>query len=171
MSATEKATTKKTEGSREIAGKPASRFVTPFDEFDRMMEGFFPRGWLHPFRWDWPEWASTMAPFEGRTPRVDVIDKEKNIIVRAEIPGVTKENIDVSLSDNSVTIRGSTKREEEKKEGDYFRREISRGEFARTVTLPVDVDGSNAKATFSDGVLELTLPKQAGSQRRKIKVT
>src|SRR3990167_10160086 len=105
--------------AKEITQRPG-RMVAPFEDMERMMEGFFPRGWLHPFRWDWPEWASSIAPFEGKTPRVDVIDQENSVLVRAEVPGVKKDDLDVSLSDNSVTIRGSTKREEETKEGEYY---------------------------------------------------
>lgn len=155
--------------SREVAQRSGRR-ASPFDDMERMMEGFFPRGWLQPFRWEWPEWATASAPFSSHAPRVDVIDKEEAILVRAEVPGVKKDDLDVSLSDNSVTIRGSTKREEETKEGEYYRRETSRGEFSRTVPLPAQVDGSNVKATFSDGILELTLPKQEPSRRQKIKI-
>lgn len=171
MSATEKEITRKPGTSREVSRKPGSRPLTPFDEFDRLMEGFFPRGWLSPFRRDWAEWPASLIPFEGRTPRVDVIDQEDKVIVRAEVPGVKKDDLDVSLSDDAVTIRGTTRHEEEKKEGEYYRRELSEGEFSRTVPLPADVDGEKAKASFSDGILELTLPKQEKSRRHKIEVT
>ncbi|KAF0193208.1 MAG: HSP20 family protein [Gammaproteobacteria bacterium] len=155
--------------TKEVAQRPG-RFIAPFEDMERMMEGFFPHGWLHPFRREWPDWASSLTPFEGKMPRVDVIDKEESVVVRAEVPGVKKDDLDISLSDNTVTIRGSLKHEEETKEGQYIRREMSRGEFSRTLTLPADVDASKAKATFSDGVLELTLPKQEPSRRHKIKV-
>ena len=98
------------------------------------------------------------------------MDKEEVVIVRAEVPGMKKEDLEVSVTDNTVTIRGSTKHEEKTEEGEYYRCEISRGEFSRTVGLPAEVDGDKAKATFKDGVLELTLPKVAVSKRRSIKV-
>ena len=69
-----------------------------------------------------------------------------------------------------MTIRGTTKREEEKEEGQYFRREITRGEYSRSINLPVEVDSTTAKATFKDGMLELKLPKIATSQRHTVKV-
>jgi len=78
--------------------------------------------------------------------------------------------LDVSMTDNTVTIKGTTSREEETEKGDYFRREISSGYFSRTVALPGDVDASNPKVTFKDGVLELTLAKMEKSKRRSIKV-
>jgi len=83
---------------------------------------------------------------------------------------VKKENLDVSVSDNMVTIRGTSKHEEEKEEGQYFRREMTRGEYSRSIGLPAEVDSAKAKATFKDGVLELKLPKTAPSQRHSVKV-
>ena len=98
------------------------------DRMDRMMEGLLPRRWMPSFDWDWPSFGR-LAPFEGRFPRVDVIDKDDEIIVRAEIPGVEKEDLDVSLSENMLTIKGTTKHEEKEEHGDYFRREMSRGSW------------------------------------------
>jgi HSP20 family protein len=88
----------------------------------------------------------------------------------AEIPGVEKKDLDVSLSDSVVTIKGSTSHEGKEEKGDYHRSEISSGSFFRTLTLPADVDGAKAKATFKNGVLELVLPKLAYSRRRSILV-
>jgi len=103
-------------------------------------------------------------------PNVDVIDREDEILVRAELPGVDRKDVDVSLSDSLVTIKGSSNHEEKEEKGNYSRREMSRGTFSRTIALPGEVDGSKAKATFSDGVLELTLPKMEKSRRQKIRV-
>ena len=88
----------------------------------------------------------------------------------AEVPGVEKDDLDVSVSDNSVTIKGETKREEKEENADYYRCEISRGSFARTVLLPSDVDTGKTKAKFKDGILELTLPKIKKTKRRTIKI-
>jgi len=151
--------------------KPApARAVSPFEEMERMMEGFFPRGWLRPFRWQWPSWGELPAPFEGKVPHVDVIDRDEEIVVRAEVPGVEKKDLDVSLTENTVTIKGEARREEKEEKGDYYRCEISRGTFARTVMLPAEVDADKAKASFEDGVLELTLPKVEKSKRHSIKL-
>lgn len=148
-----------------------SRAMSPLDDMERMFEEMMPRGWLRPFRGGWPR-LGEMEPFEARWPRVDVQDQESEILVRAELPGVKKDDVDVSLSENTVTIKASTRHEKEEgeKEGDYYRHEIASGSFARTVALPADVDGDNAKAKFEDGILELTLPKLEQAKRRHIKV-
>ena len=78
--------------------------------------------------------------------------------------------MDVSLTENTLTIKGTTKHEEQEEHGDYFRREMSRGTFSRTVALPAEVDDGKAKASFKDGVLQLNLPKAETSKRRSIKV-
>ncbi|MFP4614903.1 MAG: Hsp20/alpha crystallin family protein [Thiohalorhabdus sp.] len=156
---------------QEVQRSP-SRGMTPFDEMERMFEELMPRGWMRPFAGGFPGRMGELAPFEGRTPRVDVQDRESDILVRAELPGVKKDDLDVSLSENTVTIKATTRQEKEEgeKEGDYYRREIASGSFARTVALPGEVDGDNAKAQFEDGILELTLPKREQAKRRRIKV-
>lgn len=157
------------EKGREMQKAGPGRPLSPYEEMDRMFEGFFPRGWMRPFRWEWPAWAE-MPAFEGRMPRVDVVDRDAEILVRAELPGVQKKDLDVSLTDNTVTIRATTEHEEKEEEGDYYRREISRGTFTRTVALPSEVDESKAKASFKDGILELTLPKMERAKRRTLQV-
>ncbi len=151
------------------AAPPPARALNPFEEMERMFESFFPRGWLRPWRFDWPNWPAAEWA-EARLPNVDVIDRDEEVVVRAELPGVDKKDLDVSLSENTVTIKGSTQREEKEEQGDYYRREISQASFARTVTLPAEVDGERAKATFKDGVLELVLPKREKAKRQSIKV-
>jgi len=145
--------------------------LSPFEDMESFYASFFGRPWLRPIRWDLPTWGELARPFEGRVLNVDVIDRDKEMVVRAEIPGVKKEDLEVSLSDNRLTIKGSTKHEETtEEEGEYTHRELSRGSFSRTVTLPSDVDGEKARAEFKDGVLEMTLPKQKPSKRRRIRV-
>ena len=151
----------------------SGRAMTPFEEMDRFFDTVFDRpwrrGWPWPAQWEWPFWAEGRGAFE-RVPKVDVIDRPNEIVVHAELPGVSKDDLDVTLSDTDVTIRASTKQEEKEARENYYRCEISRGEFVRTVALPAEVDGENVKASFKDGVLELTLPKVETSKRRKINV-
>lgn len=113
-----------------------------------------------------------MGPFEGRMPKVDMVDRESEYVIRAELPGVNKDDIEVTLTENTVTIEATTSHEEkeEKEEGKYYRREISRGDFRRTLTLPCTVDDVKASASFTDGVLELTLPKTEKTAGKKVKV-
>ncbi len=138
---------------------------------ESFFEQYFGRPWFRPFRRDLPAWDELSKAFEGRVPNVDVIDREKEVIVRAEIPGVKKEDLEVSLCDNRLTVKGSTRHEETKEEeGEYYRRELSRGSFSRMITLPSDIDTEKARAEFKDGVLEMTLPKQKPSKRHRIRV-
>lgn len=164
---------KKKDESKEMESSQVvrpSRALSPFEEMDRLMESFFPRQWLRPFRWEMPTWSELGAPLEMRSPRVDIIDRDNEIVVKAEIPGVKKEDLDVSMTESTVTIQGSSSHEEKQEKGNYYRCEISRGAFSRTVALPADVDTDKAKAVFNDGILELTIPKVEKSKRKSITV-
>ena len=160
----------KKESKQELQKAEPRRAVSPFEEMDRMFEDFFSRGWMRPFRWEWPSLGEMAKPFEGKIPKVDVIERDEEVVVKAEIPGVEKKDLDVSVTENSVTIKGTISREAKEEKGDYYRCEISRGAYARTVGLPSYVDADKAKATFKDGVLELTLPKVEKSKRRSIEI-
>lgn len=153
----------------EVHREPA-RWLSPFEEMDRVFESFFPRGWLRPFRLERPVLGEGWGPMEMMRPRVDIVDRDEDVLVRAEIPGVKKEDLDVSMTDNTVTIKGTSSHEEKEEKGEYFRQELSRGMFSRTIALPSDVEGDKAKASFKDGVLELTVPKLAKSKRRRISI-
>lgn len=170
MAKEEKKKTSGSEKGKEIELARPANVHSPIDEMERWFEGFFPRGWMRPVRTGWPSLGELAAPFEGRMPKVDVIDRDEEVIVRAEVPGVQKDDLDVSVSDNTVTIKGETKREEKEEKGDYYRSEISRGAFTRTVMLPSTVDTDKAKAQFKDGVLELTMPKVEKTRRRSVKI-
>lgn len=147
-----------------------SRFPAPFKEFERMFESLVPRRWPWRGEWEWPSWPELPMPFEGKFPKVDVIERDDAVVVRAEVPGVEKKDLDVSVTDNAVTVKGETSHEAKKEDENYYRCEISRGSFSRTVGLPADVEGKKAKASFKDGVLELVIPKQRKSSRHRVKV-
>ena len=155
---------------KEAAKATPGRAITPFEEMERMMdrffEGAFPRGWLRPLRWERPL-VSELA--EVRMPNVDLIERDEEIVLRAEVPGVEKKDIDVSVTGNAVTIKGETKREEKEEKGEYYRCEISRAAFSRTLALPANVDPDRANASFKDGILEITLPKVEKAKRRTLK--
>jgi len=160
----------KKESKQELQKAEPRRALSPFEEMDRMFEDYFSRGWMRPFRWEWPSLGEMAKPFEGKMPKVDVIDRDDEVVVKAELPGVEKKDLDVSVTETSVTIKGTTSHEEKEEKGDYYRCEISRGAYARTVALPSYVDADKAKASFKDGVLELTLPKVEKSKRRSIEI-
>lgn len=160
----------KKESKQELQKAEPKRALSPFEEMDRMFEDYFSRGWMRPFRWEWPSLGEMAKPFEGKMPKVDVIERDDEVVVKAELPGVEKKDLDVSVTENSVTIKGTTSHEAKEEKGDYYRCEISRGAYARTVALPSYVDADKAKASFKDGVLELKLPKVEKSKRRTVEV-
>ena len=158
---------KKQEDSIPVEREAPKRALSPFEEMDRMFDGFFPRRWMQPFHLDMPHWPELA---ELKAPKVDIIDRETEIVVKAELPGVAKEDVDVTMTDNSVTIKGRSSHEEKEEKGNYYRCEISRGSFSRTVALPADVNADKARATFNDGILELTIPKEEKSHSKSITV-
>jgi HSP20 family protein len=106
---------------------------------------------------------------ESFNPRIDISDDKENIIVTAEIPGVKKENIKITLQDNILTVEGEKKKEEEKKENNFFRNERMYGSFKRCFTLPVEVDSDKVLAKFEDGTLHIQLKKfESKIQNEKI---
>jgi len=158
---------KKRNEEKTLQPRPSSPMTSPWDEMDRWFNEFARQGWLHPFSRDWPK---AMAPFEGRTPRVDMVDRDGEVVVRAELPGVKKDDLEVTLSEHTVTVEAHTTREKKEEKEQYYRREMSRGDFQRTLTLPTGVDEAKATASFADGVLELTLPKMEKATKTKVKV-
>jgi HSP20 family protein len=126
---------------------------------NRLFDEFF-----SDFDADWP----MMWGHNGhQSPRVDVSETETEVRVEAELPGVEEKDVEVSLHDGSLTIRGERKFEKEQKEKNYHRVERSYGTFQRTVPLPSEVDDSKAEAVFKQGVLEIKLPKTHPSAGRK----
>jgi len=151
------------------AVKGLGRAVSPFEEMDRMFEHFFRRGWMRPLSREWPSWRE-LSPFEGKWPRADIIDRDSEVVVRAELPGVDKKDLELSVTENAMTIKGTTRREEKEEKGDYYRSETTQGSFSRTLSLPSNVDGTKAKAVFRDGIVEVTLPKVEKAKRLTLKV-
>ena len=139
-------------------------------ELERHFDAFFQRDWIRPMHMEFPEWTRR-GIMELKTPKVDIIDRDDEILVRAEIAGVNKEDLDVSLTDNAITIKGSTSEEKKEEKGDYFRSETMKGSFARTLSLPSKVDGSKAESTFKHGILEVVVPKLDEGRRHRVNVS
>jgi len=155
---------------KEVRKATPSHVLSPWEEMERMFGGLFPRARLRPRDLEWPSWAEMSAMVEAKTPKLDIVERDNEVVVRAELAGVDKKDIDVSVTDNTITIKGCTKKETREEKGDYFRSEITQGTFSRTAALPCDVDGKSARANFSDGILELTIPKLEASKRHTVKV-
>jgi len=115
---------------------------------------------------------SIFAPMEAvrACPAVDVLEKDNSIIVRAEVPGLKKEDIEVTATEDSISLRGEFKREEEAKEEGYFRREMRSGRFFRTIPMPSAINRDQVRASFRDGILEITAPKAEEAQARETKI-
>ena len=170
----------KNQAKQGTAVSPSSRGVKktspvstlgPIDEIERFFENWIPADWLRPLARERRSLLNVFpTQFELKVPNIDIVDRDAEIVVRAEVPGVDKKNLDISVSGRSLTIKGSSESKSEEEKGDYYRCEISQGSFARTVRLPEEVDGERAKATFKDGLLELRLPKTEKSRRQSIKV-
>ena len=142
-----------------------------FKEMDRFFEDYLPRRWFHRFGGGWPgHMAPSMTPFEGKTPSMDLIDREEDFLVKAELPGVSKDDISIHLSGTALTLEAHMDKEAKEEKGRYCRREICRGSFRRTIDLPAPVRENEARATFKDGILELVLPKVEKTKRTKIQV-
>ena len=135
-------------------------------EMDRMMDDLFSRrrrSWW-PQRWFRPDEEEITAP------AVDVYEDKDAIVVKAELPGMNKDDMEVNLSNHLLTIKGQKKKEEEIKEENYYRCERSYGSFLRTLELPKDVHSEKVKAAFKSGVLEVRLPKTEEAKSKETKV-
>ena len=104
------------------------------------------------------------------SPAIDVEVEKDNVIVKADLPGLTKDDVSVTLQENYLTIKGEKKQETEKKDANYFVSERVYGSFTRVVELPVAVDASKIDARFKDGVLHVTLPKTEEARPKQIDV-
>lgn len=135
-------------------------------EMDRMMEDFFGRNrrpWF-PALWSRGRLSELMAP------ALDVYEEKDDIVVKAELPGMTREDIEVDVSDSHLILKGEKKKEEKIEEEDYFACERSYGAFHRSVELPREVQADKVKASFKNGILEIRLPKTEEAKTKEIKV-
>lgn len=109
--------------------------------------------------------------FSGWSPALDVFDDKDSLVVKVELPGLKKDEINISLHEGVLTVSGERKRETEKKEGESFRSERYFGKFQRSVTLPTAVDSNKVSAAYKDGVLTVELPKAEEAKPKQIAVS
>ena len=117
-----------------------------------------------------PELAQPSHLLSGWTPALDVYEDKDNFIVKAELPGMKKEDIEVSLHDGSLSISGERKSESKHQEAEVYRAERFFGRFQRTVTLPSPIAAEKVKAQYKDGILTVTLPKTDEAKPKHIDV-
>lgn len=149
-----------------VAKTGPAGLLIPFEQMEQMFEAMFRNNWQRLWSLGWPAFHE----FDLQLPKMDVVERDHEIVVKAAVPGMSKKDIDVQVGEASVTIKGSTKHEEKEEKGDYCRSEIRRSSFNRTVALPGQVDGAKAKATFKDGMLELVLPKSDNNKRHSVRI-
>ena len=136
-----------------------------FDDFDHFFNDFLSNRWPRLLDWNTPNLSPTSFP------RVDILDHDQSIEVQAALPGVKKEDVSVSIHHQTITISTTSKEEKKEEEpGKYFRREISHGQFQRTLALPDNIDDEQAKASFKDGILTVTIPKIEKSKNKSITI-
>ena len=130
-------------------------FLEPFEEMDKMLSEFTP----------------SMRPSQmGFMPAVDMYEDKDNVIVETQLAGVDPERVEVAIENDILTIKGESEKKSEIDEKNYYRKEIRRGSFYRSVPLPTHVVGEKALAEANDGVLKITVPKAPEAKPKVIKI-
>ena len=121
---------------------------------------------------DWPRRRWWRIPLEEMAwaPSIDMYEKEDSFIVRAELPGVNKEDVDISMSGDTLTIKGERKAPADVKAEEYECCEVCYGSFSRSITMPAAVDSDKIEATYENGILEIRLPKMKEAKPAKVQI-
>jgi HSP20 family protein len=139
---------------------PVGEMVSLRSAMDRLFEDSF----VSPLTW------RTIGSGSDVTPPIDVHETADDIVVTASLPGMRSDDVEITMTGQTLTLRGEFKADGEIKRDQYLYRERRYGSFSRTVQLPVRVQGDQAKATFADGVLTLSIPKSEEVKPRQIKI-
>ena len=135
---------------------------------EEFFEDFPPRRWMEtfgPLGWNWPIGIDYERAF-----RLDVVDHDEELVVRAELPGVEKEDVNVTIAGDRLLIEAEREFEEEDERDDFYRHELGYGKLMRTVVLPVEVDADKIHAELKEGILKVTLPKVRVAEKHTVKV-
>jgi HSP20 family protein len=136
--------------------QPRSAFDTFADELERMFDDFgFGRGWLGRA---WFSRAGRQGAAETWSPQIELSQRNNELVMHADLPGLKKDDVNVDITDEAITISGERKHEQESESGGVYRSERKYGSFYRTIPLPRGSISDQAKATFKDGVLEIRVP-------------
>ena len=146
------------------SGSPVRALQRFADEMDRMFDDFGFGG-----RWNAPLWRETAA--EAWAPEIDVFHRNNELTIRADLPGLKRDEVSVDITDDAITIHGERKREREEEREGVYRSERSYGSFYRVVPLPEGVMTEQAKANFRDGVLEITMPAPPAAKGRRLEIS
>lgn len=108
----------------------------------------------------------SIKPFETTwSPSLDVYETDKELVIKAELPGMSAKDVDITLTENTLTLKGEKKKTEETKSENYYRMESAYGSFVRTIPIPIPVKRENIKASFKEGILEIKLPKDEKKEK------
>ena len=150
-----------------VKRKPLTDIETTAQELENMFEGI----------WDWPvRYRTTLSPWRGRSwwtgatqwPHIDMYDRENEIVIKADLPGLERQDFDISATEDMLHVKGEFKRAEEAKDEEYYCSERVYGSFSRSVALPFPVQPDKIKATYKNGLLEIHLPK--GQKQKGVNV-
>ncbi len=130
-------------------------FLEPFEEMEKMFSDFLP---------------SLRAGQVGFVPAIDMYEDKDNVVVEAQLAGIDPEKVDISIENDVLCIKGESEKKTEVEDKNYYRKEIRRGSFYRSVPLPTHVIGEKASAVAEDGVLKITIPKAPEAKPKTIKI-
>ncbi len=155
-------------GTKELMKVEKPRYVSPFEE----MERWFEEAWRRPFSFLAPRWHGVgTEEFETVLPPVDIYEEGKELVLRADLPGLEKKDVDINITTNILTISGERKKEEKTEKGGYYTYERTHGSFFRRFELPVGIDVDKIKAHMDNGVLEVRLPKTELLAGKKVAIS
>jgi HSP20 family protein len=152
---------------KEELARTEPRFLSPFEEMERWFDEFFRR----PFSAFPSLWRRPLPLEEEVFPSVDIYEEGNDLVLKAEVPGIKKEDLEVKITEDTITIAGEKKKEEKVEKKDYYRIERSYGSFSRSFSLPSDLEVEKAKAKFENGILELRIPKSEKAKKKEIKIS
>ena len=147
-----------------VVRQPTSLMSRVEQDFERVIDEFWNRP-MSTWPWRWLPRGLTIT-----MPAFDLYEEKDDVIVKAELSGLSKEDIHVNLANSTLTVKGEKKKHEELKEENYFYQERSYGAFTRTIQLPSEVKTDQVKATFKDGVLEIRLPKTEEAKKSSVSI-
>lgn len=142
---------------------PYRRDVNPFDPFRREMEDFFDKFFN--------DQGTNGQAIKAWSPRMDVEETDKEIVVKADLPGVDPKDVDIQIVDNVLTVRGGKEEKKEEKKKNYHRTERFVGHFYRSIALPAGADTDKVSANSANGTVTITIPKRPDAQPKKIAIT
>lgn len=157
---------KKKSEEKKVLVPEVQRALSPFEDMEDMFEDFFRRPFFFPAMF--PRMRALEA--KAAVPRVNMFEDDDALVIEAEIPGMKKEDLDISISEDVVTITGKKESEEKTEKKDYYYEERSIGSFTRKLCLPVETDTTKAKASFQEGVLEIRIPKSPEAKQKVKKI-